>query len=259
MALYGLIGEKLGHSYSGIIHESFFKYQNCNDSYNLLEIPRDSLREEFEAISRKYSGVNVTIPYKIEVMKYLDSISSEAEKIGAVNTVRFTSQGAEGYNTDYFGLMCTFRVNDIDIKDKKIVILGTGGVSKAALSVCRDMDAGEITFVSTSNPHIEGYRVITYDDTIEGDVLINCTPVGMYPNVGVSPLKDVSNSFSAVVDTIYNPSVTKLMESARLKGIKAVSGLYMLVAQAMYSRAIWRDEQIDEKIIDTVYRELKSK
>ncbi len=256
MAKYALIGEKLSHSYSKIIHEKYYKEINTNDTYELIEIPKGDLKKEFQRISSLYNGINVTIPYKMNVMKLLDGISPEAEAIGAVNTVKFTLDGAVGYNTDYFGLKCTFEVNDIDIKNKKVVILGTGGVSKAALAVCRDMGAGDITFVSTSSPVIDGCRVITYSDTIEGDVLINCTPVGMYPNTDATPLKDISQSFGAVVDTIYNPNETKLMQMASQKGIKAVSGLYMLVAQGMYSQAIWRDEGVDTDIIQKLYKEM---
>ncbi len=259
MANYALIGEKLGHSYSKIIHEKFYKEKYLNDTYELIEIPKGNLKKEFQKISSLYNGINVTIPYKMDVMEFLDDISPEAEAIGAVNTVKFIGGGAVGYNTDYFGLKCTFRVNDIDIKNKKIVILGTGGVSRAALAVCRDMGAGDITFVSTSAPAIDGCSVITYSDTIEGDVLINCTPVGMYPNTDASPLKDISGSFGAVMDTIYNPPETKLMQMASQKGIKSVSGLYMLVAQGMYSQAIWRGEDVDTDIIQKLYKEMTEK
>lgn len=257
MSKYALIGEKLGHSYSKIIHERYFELCGTTDFvYDLIEIPKDNLRQEFARISATYDGINVTIPYKIDVMDFIDSISDEAAKIGAVNTIKFSGSHAAGYNTDYFGLKSTFTTNDISVEGKKVVILGTGGVSKAALAVCRDMGAADITFVSTSAPRLSDYRVLSYSDAIEGDVLINCTPVGMYPNSDASPLKSISDSFSALVDTIYNPAETKLMKMASAKGIKAVSGLYMLVAQAMYSQAIWKGEQIDRKATDTIYQEL---
>ena len=258
MSAYALIGEKLGHSYSKIIHEKFYKEKNLRDTYELIEIPKGNLKEEFKRISSEYAGINVTIPYKQDVMEFLNELSPEAQDIGAVNTVRFLNGCAKGYNTDYFGLKCTLNVNDIDIKNKKVVILGTGGVSKAALAVCRDMGAGDITFVSTSQPDLRDYRVISYNDKIEGDVLINCTPVGMYPNVDACPVGDISSSFGAVVDTIYNPAVTRLMEMACGKGIKAVSGLYMLVSQALYSQAIWRGEDTDTEMIDKIYRDMSA-
>lgn len=257
MSKYALIGEKLGHSYSKIIHERYFELCGKEDfSYDLIEIPKDNLRQELERICATYDGINVTIPYKLDVMNFIDSISDEAAKIGAVNTIKFSGGYAAGYNTDYFGLKSTFTTNDIEVSGKRVVILGTGGVSKAALAVCRDMGALDITFVSTSAPRLSDYRVLTYNDKIEGDVLINCTPVGMYPNSDASPLKSVSDSFSALVDTIYNPAETKLMKMACAKGIKAVSGLYMLVAQAMYSQAIWQDREVDLNATDTIYKEL---
>ena len=258
MSAYALIGEKLGHSYSKIIHQKFYEIRNLADTYDLIEIPKGNLKEEFKRISSGYAGINVTIPYKQEVMEFLNELSPEVQDIGAVNTISFSDGCAKGYNTDYFGLKCTLNVNDIDIKNKKVVILGTGGVSKSALAVCRDMGAGDITFVSTSSPDLGDYRVITYDDKIEGDVLINCTPVGMYPKVDACPVDDITSSFSAVVDTIYNPAVTRLMELAGQKGINAVSGLYMLISQGLYSQAIWRGEETDTEVIDKIYRDMSA-
>lgn len=259
MAKYALIGEKLGHSYSKIIHHKFFEKRNLDDTYELIEIPNNRLKEEFDRLCRVYDGINVTIPYKIDVMPFLNSISREAESIGAVNTIKFADGKAYGCNTDYFGLKSTFCVNDISIAGKKVVILGTGGVSRAAYAVCRDMGADDITFVSRTKAEKSEYSVITYDDAIVGDILVNCTPVGMYPNVDVAPLSDISETFSAVVDTIYNPDVTLLMREASQKGIKAVSGLYMLVAQAIHAQAIWKNECADEDIIQKIYKEMTSK
>ena len=258
MAKYALIGEKLGHSYSGIIHNRFFELRGLDDTYDLIEIPKGSLKEEIDRISRSYDGINVTIPYKIDVMPLIGFVSHEAESIGAVNTIRF-GDVSQGHNTDYFGLKASLDVNDITVAGKRVVILGTGGVSKAALAVCRDMGAEDITFVSTSKPSLGDYRVITYEDNIDGDVLINCTPVGMYPTTDASPLCTIGSSFGAVVDTIYNPPVTKLMHMAESAGIKTVSGLYMLVAQAIYAQAIWRGEDVDKDIITTIYEEMASR
>ena len=258
MKKFALIGEKLGHSYSKIIHERYFELSGKKEyTYDLIEIPKEELEKEFLRISKEYDGINVTIPYKLDVIKNLDSISPEAEKIGAVNTIVFKNGKAFGYNTDYFGFKYLLETNHIEIKDKDVVILGTGGASKAALAVCEDMGASEVSFVTTKSVPCGNYKTLNYNDKIKGDVLVNCTPVGMYPKTDVSPLNELDLSFNAVVDMIYNPSVTKLMQQGILNGIKSVNGLYMLVAQAVKAQVVWNSEDFDKYITDKIYSELK--
>lgn len=258
MSKFALIGEKLGHSYSGIVHKRFFELTSRNEhSYELIEIPRDSLEEEFKKISQTYRGINVTIPYKTEVMSYLTYISPEAEKMGAVNTISFSDGGIKGYNTDYLGFGETLKQWNIDPKGKRVVILGTGGASKSALGVCRDMGAKSISFVSSSGKAVGEYETLTYSDNIEGDILINCTPVGMYPNTDKSPLEQIN--FEVVADMIYNPGETELIKRASANGSKCVNGLYMLISQALHSEAIWQGESYREDIARIIYDELKIK
>lgn len=258
MNSFALIGERLGHSYSKIIHERFFSLSGKDGlSYELIEIPRQSLESEFNRISKEYRGINVTIPYKTEIMPYLSDVSSEAKRIGAVNTVSFEDDAAVGYNTDYYGFKHSLDTFGIGIKGKKVIILGTGGASKAALCVCKDLGASDITFVSTKPKSDFNYRVISYSDKIQGDVLINCTPVGMYPNTDKSPLDKLDISFEAVVDMIYNPSVTVLMNMALSNGAKAINGLMMLVSQAVYAQALWNGQEVNGDIIDKIFNELR--
>ena len=258
MKKLGLIGEKLGHSYSKIIHERYFEIAKKDGyTYDLIEIPKGELFEKMKDIAKEYDGINVTIPYKLDVMEFLNYISPEAQKIGAVNTVKFTSEGAYGYNSDYFGLKSTFRDNGIEIAGKEVVILGTGGASKAALAVCDDMCAKSITFVTSGSKTVDGYKTIDYTKPIEGDVLINCTPVGMYPKAGVSPIDNLYEGFGAVVDMIYNPSETELMKQGRSIGAITVNGLNMLVSQAIYSQAIWNEEEVDTQAVKTILEEMK--
>lgn len=260
MKKLGLIGEKLGHSYSKIIHERFFELSGKKDyTYDLIEIPMGDLPKRIKSIAVEYDGINVTIPYKLDVMEFLSFISPEAKKIGAVNTVKFTPHGARGYNSDYFGFKSTLENAHIEISGKSVVILGTGGASRAALAVCEDMGAKIITFVTSGRKVVEGYTTLTYADRIKGDVLINCTPVGMYPKTGVSPIENLDTGFGAVVDMIYNPTVTELMKKGEEIGAKTVNGLNMLVAQAIYSEGIWNDEEVDGKIVKTIFDELKEK
>lgn len=260
MKKLGLIGEKLGHSYSKIIHDRFFELTEKDGySYDLIEIPKGELSREMVRISKEYDGINVTIPYKLDVMEFLSYISPEAEKIGAVNTIKFTPQGAMGYNSDYFGFKSTLENAEIEICGKDVVILGTGGASKAALAVCVDMGASSVTFVTSGSKTVAGFRTITYADEIKGDVLINCTPVGMYPKTGVSPVENLDPGFCAVVDMIYNPTVTELMKKGEKIGAKTVNGLNMLVAQAMYSEGIWNNEEVAPRTVKTIFNELKEK
>lgn len=253
MKKFGLIGEKLGHSYSKIIHEKFFELSGEDASYELLPIPKDNFDESIKAIiNGGYTGINVTIPYKLDVMKYADVISDEAKKIGAVNTLSFNDNIISAYNTDYYGIIHTFKKFGIDIKDKDVVILGTGGASRAVVTAVTDMGAREIKMVSRGKTEYMGMKVIGYDDNISGDVLINCTPVGMYPNTDATPIEN-EIKFNAVVDLIYNPTETKLLKLASSQGIKAVNGFYMLISQAMYSEGIWHGRKIADEFTDKIY------
>lgn len=252
MKKYGLIGEKLGHSYSKIIHEKLFELTGEDAVYELLPIPKDSFDEQMRAIiNGGYTGINVTIPYKLDVMEYADVISDEAKKIGAVNTISFNDGIISAYNTDYYGIKHTFEKFNVDIEGKDIVILGTGGASRAVITAVNDMGAKSIKMVSRGKKEFMGLEVIGYDESISGDVLINCTPVGMYPNVDATPLDEIN--FNAVVDLIYNPTETKLLKLASSQGIKAVNGLYMLVSQAMYSEGIWHGKEYEDDLTDKIY------
>ncbi|WP_058953565.1 shikimate dehydrogenase [Clostridium tyrobutyricum] len=261
--LYGLIGGKLGHSFSPIIHHLILKKINKGGNYNLFEIESGNLKKSVEALKTlKCRGVNVTIPHKIKIMQYIDEVSMEAEKIGAVNTIEFCDNRLKGYNTDYYGFGLTLKKYNIDISNKNIVILGTGGASKAAVRYLIDNNCSDITYVSR-NPEKTSEndcKIISYKELYNinnSDIIINCTPCGMYPNVEVSPVdKDILNNFSAAVDLIYNPNYTLFLKYGRELGIKTVNGLYMLVAQAVASQQIWQKKSISMSVIDEIYNEL---
>lgn len=244
---YGLIGEKLGHSFSKIIHNELFSY-----NYELKEIKP----EEFDEFMRKadFKAINVTIPYKEMVMEYLDEISEKAKEIGAVNVVVNDDGKLIGYNTDFLGLKGLIQKNNIDLKDKKVLILGSGGTSKTALAVCRDLGAQQAFRVSRSG----GNGLITYDEAekVNADIIINTTPCGMYPNIEGSAIDiDKFSNLSAVVDVVYNPLNTDLIVKAKAKGIKAVGGLYMLVAQAIFAAEKF-GFKVKEEDFDRVYNKI---
>ncbi len=244
---FGLIGEKLGHSYSKEIHNLIADY-----GYELREVKREELGAFMT--ERAFSGINVTIPYKKSVMDYLDVISDDAKKIGAVNTVVNRDGKLYGYNTDFYGLKALLIHNGVSVRNKKVLILGSGGTSDTAYNVVTGLNAKEAIRVSRTKK--DGF--VTYDEAArlhsDADVIINATPVGMYPdddgvpvNIGLFP------SLSAVIDAIYHPLRTNLVSDAENRGIKACGGLYMLVAQAVYAAALFENKKPDENLIDDVY------
>ncbi len=245
---FGLIGKTLGHSYSKIIHNKFGKY-----NYDLIEL----LPEELGAFAKKkeLKGYNVTIPYKKDIIQYLDVVSEQAQAIGAVNTVVNRGGKLYGYNTDYMGMKYMLNLADISVKDRVVMILGSGGTSNTAVAVCKSLGAREIITVSRSGK-------VNYQncyDIPNVQILINTTPVGMYPNTDQSPV-DLAKftSLIGVADVIYNPNCSKLIYQAKELKLKAISGLPMLVAQAKYAMDLFLDEQYDDGIIEQVLFKLKN-
>ena len=247
---YGLIGAKLGHSYSPLIHREF-----CDYAYELLETKADDLGKLLS--SGEYAGFNVTIPYKKTVMKLCDVVSEEAEKIGSVNTVVRDEEGKlHGYNTDYFGFKYLLEHNDIDVEDRKCIVLGDGGVSLTIQAVLSDLHAGDIVVISRDGE--DNYDNI--EKHFDSEIIVNATPVGMYPDNGrcLVNVSDFPNA-KAVVDVIYNPLRTKLILDAMENLIPCVGGLDMLVAQAKRTSEIFTGEAIDDDEIETVTDEVKRK
>ena len=257
---FGLLGAKLGHSLSPQIHQEVFRQLGIDATYELIEVPGDKLAEKVAELQQTYRGLNVTIPHKVAVMDSLAQIAPEAKAIGAVNTILFKDGRAEGFNTDYFGFARLLEHNGLVPKGKEVCVLGTGGASRAILQCVADMQAKRITVISRAMENapedIRGrYRVKTYDDLkrMDGDLLINCTPVGMYPQVDASPVDGaVMERFAAAVDIIYNPAETQFMKLVRQQGKPAVNGLYMLVAQAVAADEIWLERKLDAGLIADV-------
>ena len=240
----GLIGEKLSHSFSPQIHSHLADY-----SYKLFEMPEEAVGNFLK--SADFDAVNVTIPYKKTVMPYLDEISDEARRIGSVNTVTHTkSGGLRGDNTDYFGFSYLIKKSGIPIEGKHVLILGTGGASLTARAVCADMGAQSITLVSRSGE--VNYQNAS-DRCADTEVIINCTPVGMYPNNLISPIQfEKFPRLCGVADMIYNPAKTRLLLDAERLGIKCINGLSMLVAQAKRASEIFLGTEIDDGEIDRI-------
>lgn len=263
--LYGLLGEKSGHSVSPKIHFEIFKELNLDCHYHLFEVEKNSLEDAFAGFKAlNIRGINVTIPYKIDVMNLLDEIPKEAERIKAVNTIHFIDNRAVGYNTDYYGFGMMLDKFNIPVKNKRAFILGTGGSSKAVTAYLIDNHISDITMVSRdiseSKKKISDLKIISYSDMEGdnyGDIIINCTPCGMYPNVNHSPVKkEYISKFEAAIDLIYNPKKTRFLAYAKECELKAVNGLYMLVAQAVKAEEIWNDTSIGTDITDRIYNKI---
>lgn len=247
MKKYGCIGKKLTHSFSKEIHAKLADYE-----YELIELSESEIKPFFE--KKDFEAINVTIPYKETVIPYLDYVSEVAKKIGAVNTIVNKSGKLYGYNTDYYGMKALIERNGIDIKGKKVLILGTGGTSKTAQVVASDMGAAEILTVSRR----KGEDNITYEEAViehtDANVIINTTPSGMYPDCDSKPITlSTFDALEGVVDAVYNPLSTNLVSEAREKGAKAEGGLYMLVTQAVVAVEKFLDVEISKAVADKVY------
>ena len=227
---YGLIGKKLGHSYSKIIHELL-----CDYTYDLCPQPTEADAHAFMQ-AKEFKAINVTIPYKQLVMDYCDEIDPQAKAIHAVNTIVNRGGKLYGYNTNYRGFYYLLDRHGVQLAGKTVLILGTGGTHHTTSAVARDRGAAQIITVSRTPDPAKGW--IGYEEAakVDAHVVINTSPAGMYPEVGVCHL-DLSGMahLEAVVDAIYNPFRTELLLRAEERGVTACNGFEMLVAQAVYA------------------------
>ena len=239
-ARYGLLGEKLGHSFSPQIHRELGGY-----AYTLMEVRREDLPDFFAR--RDFDAINVTIPYKETVLPWMDTLSESARKIGSVNTVVRDQEGKlHGYNTDYYGFEQMVHRSGIGVHGRKCLVLGSGGASKTVCTVLKDLGASEIVIISRSGK--DNYENISR--RADARVIVNATPVGMFPHNGISPVDlDGFPHLEGVLDLIYNPARTALLLAAEARGIPCLNGLYMLAAQAKQASELFRDTVIDEKEI----------
>lgn len=243
----GLLGRKLGHSISPKIHGMLADY-----SYELFEKEEDEVGAFLEA--KEYDGLNVTIPYKKTVFQYMDEVSEVARKIGSINTIVKRADGSlYGDNTDVFGFSELLRVFGAKPAGKKVLVLGSGGASVSVKYVLESLGADIVTISRSGEDNYDNL-----DKHMDASYIVNTTPVGMFPNVSETPLDPgLFKACEGVVDIIYNPSVTKLMELAGKAGIPSVNGLYMLVAQAAKSSAQFRGVVADDSVIERIYERLK--
>ena len=244
---YGLLGEKLGHSFSPQIHRDLAGYD-----YQLLPTPLEAVEDLFAR--RAFQGLNVTIPYKRTVMPLCDEIDPRAAAIGAVNTVVNQNGRLTGYNTDIDGFLYMARRAGVDMAGKKVVILGSGGTSRTARAAAGELGAREIVTVSRRGE--DNYQNLSRH--ADAQVLVNTTPVGMYPNWGQSPVSLESfPALEGVLDVVYNPLRTALLLQAEERGLPRSCGLPMLVAQAKRAAELFTGRNIDDSRTEAVLHGLR--
>ncbi len=249
---YGCIGEHLAHSFSISVHNELGDYP-----YELCELGKEELDAFLTA--KDFMGINVTIPYKESVIPYLDEIDDAARKIGAVNTIVNKDGKLFGYNTDFYGMCELFSHAAVSVKGKKAAILGTGGTSRTAMAVLLHLGASKIIKVS----RIPADDAVSYSDFYklhsDTEIIVNTTPVGMFPNLNAAPV-DVSKfpKLSGVVDAVYNPLRTELVLTATERSIPAEGGLYMLVAQALRASEIFFNIKYPQDTCQKVFKKILS-
>jgi len=244
----GLLGRHLTHSYSPQIHRQLGNYR-----YDLLEVEPDKLAGFLQ--KKDFDGLNVTIPYKKEVIGYCDDLSPQAALLGAVNTIVKTADGRLiGHNTDYFGFAAMLTASGLSVAGKKVLVLGSGGASATVTAVLNGNHAKVVVISRHGENHYGNLHLHS-----DASVIVNCTPVGMYPDNGASPV-DLSlfPNLEGVLDLIYNPARTALLLDAERRGIISRNGLYMLVAQAKESAEWFTGRKIPDDRIREIYEKLKA-
>lgn len=246
--MYGLIGKDVSKSFSKIIHESLVR----NYKYHLMSIEKKELDKLFK--ERTFSGLNVTIPYKQTVLKYIDIIDEKAKKINAVNTVVNKNGLIYGYNTDYDGFLYTIKKHQIDVSKMKVLVIGNGGASQAIQCVLKDLNVLELVILLNNKESLNDI----YSNHTDCDLIINTSPVGMSPNVYQTPI-DITlfNKVECVIDIIYRPLKTQLLLDCEKRNIKAINGLEMLVVQAIKSLEIFKSIEFGDIMIENTVNEVK--
>ena len=253
---YGLMGEKLGHSFSGLIHEKLAGYP-----YMLCPLEKNELDGFLRR--KEFRGINVTIPYKRDVIPYCDELDESAKRIGVVNTIVNRGGRLIGYNTDFDGFLYSIRSHGVQMRDKKVIILGSGGTRHTITAVAEHLGAREILVASrTPDKHQgAGQPVISYADCehhFDAEIIINATPKGMYPHNGEQGVDlSIFTACEAVFDVIYNPMKSRLLQQAEEMGILAVNGLEMLVAQAKFAAEKFLGSPIPDGRITEICRDIR--
>lgn len=245
----GLLGRKLSHSYSPQIHAYLGDY-----AYSLFEVEPENIESFLK--NTDFAGINVTIPYKKALIPYCQKLTDVAQRLGAVNTIIRNTEGLlVGHNTDYFGFLFMVQKSGLQLRGKKVLVLGSGGASNTAVAVMEQLGA-QVTVISRTGEN-NYTNLQKHSDT---SVIVNATPVGMYPNNGISPV-DLGHfpSLEGVLDMVYNPARTRLLQDAEARGLVTLNGLWMLIAQAKEAAQWFAGRNIDDQFISSIYKSLHKK
>jgi|LSQX01.3.fsa_nt_gb shikimate dehydrogenase len=275
--IFSVIGNPIEHSLSPQIHNTIYEYMNLNYNYVPFKVDSAELKTAIQGIkSLGIKGFNVTIPHKQKIIPYLDKVSEEAMLVGSVNTVKTTDGKLCGYTTDGEGFIKSLNRNNVNIKGKKVLVIGAGGSSR---SISIRMAAEEIRSIIILNRTTEKAKAIcdiinknikpiaiadVFNDTKfniyseEADIIVNTTPVGMYPNNEKCPIDSFISlrPDTVVCDLIYNPRVTQFLSKAENKGCKTINGWGMLIFQAIAAFEIWTNKKVDDKLIEILYNRI---
>ena len=272
MKKYTLIGHPLGHSMSPFIHDRLFKLKGREVSYSLTDISPEDLNSKKEYLKSEFVGYNITIPHKVAVIPFIDKMDTSALRYNSVNCVANTQEGSVGYNTDCYGFLNSLKMNNISL-DGKVLLLGCGGVGRmmaiesllhgatltiAIIEEARDMCNTLLAELNEKFPNVKVEVVLMITGSF--DLVINSTPVGMFPKVDNCPLSDETISkCGAVFDAIYNPTETKLVQKFKAQGKKAVGGMAMLVLQAVKAHEFWDNDTYSNDEIDEIIKQSNEK
>ena len=274
MKKYTLIGHPLGHSMSPFIHDRLFKLKGREVSYSLTDISPEDLNSKKEYLKSEFVGYNITIPHKVAVIPFIDKMDTSALRYNSVNCVANTQEGSVGYNTDCYGFLNSLKMNNISL-DGKVLLLGCGGVGRmmaiesllhgatltiAIIEEARDMCNTLLAELNEKFPNVKVEVVLMSEITGSFDLVINSTPVGMFPKVDNCPLSDETISkCGADFDAIYNPTETKLVQKFKAQGKKAVGGMAMLVLQAVKAHELWDNDTYSNDEINEIIKQSNEK
>jgi len=265
---FGLLGESLSHTLSPEIHDFLFAQQKRIATYDKIELPKEKVGQILNHMKRKNMlGINVTIPYKELICDVVHVLDEPAKEIGAVNTILLQDEISYGYNTDYIGVLSMFQKANVSLTNKTVVILGSGGSAKALIYGFHLAGANEIIVAARNLTALEQLKqqfsylkTCSLNCILGGDIIINTTPIGMYPHIEKSPVDiSVIRNFSIAADIVYNPLMTSFLQLAKEANLQIVTGLMMLVDQAIAAQEIWFDESLDYTIGNDIHDTLAAR
>lgn len=257
---YGLLGKNINYSFSPQLHKEIFNFLKCSYNYNIFDLEENEIENLIKRIKEdEIQGINITIPYKQTVMRYLDEISENAQKIGAVNTVYKKDNKLIGENTDYYGFLKTIESMKLNLKNENVAVLGSGGSAKAVVQVIKNL-GGKIFLVSRTPQNVDSHftdmEIIDYEKlkNISGKLIVNCTPLGGKNYSEISPIdEETAEKWECAVELNYTPEFSPFLLYFKNNNKKYMNGFYMLVAQGIESENIWQNKNIP---VDAIYNKV---